>query len=183
MKTAPTILIFLIALASCKQSAPVEDLNEVVALKAHVDSCLSGVQAMDMDAFNELSSAVKQEMEFMNRHNEDTLAQEEAIFLANYFRFIKKPMARILKGHTSMIRDLQKTSAQLQALHDDMKNGLVDKIQYKAELSTEKLFAEQQLQMGNEMLDDYKAILERYEQEHDKVVSYVAVHRKNTDNE
>lgn len=171
------ILFGLLAIVACKQGASHEELKEVMGLKAQIDACYARVDSIDMDRFMAINDAVKHEMGFMNENNKDTLAQEEAIFLGNYFRFMKKPMARILKGHDNMLKELQKTSTQLEALHHDMKKGLVEPVEYRAELSTERLYAQQHLRLGNEMADDFQKISARFNEDHEKVVTYVNSHR------
>jgi len=58
-----------------------------------------------------------------------------------------------------------------------MQKGLVEPEQYRAEFSTEKLHAEQQLRLGNEMADDFIKINARYEKDHQRCVDYVNTHR------
>lgn len=180
-----TVLIMLMAslILGCQREAPSEDLAELTALKHQVDSCLSMVESLDMEKLQAVSDAVGKEKTFMNRHNEDTLAQEEAIFLANYFRYQSKPLARILKGHGGMVRELRETSGQLKGLYEDMESGLLKKEEYSTYLAKEREFATQQVEQGLEMVKDHGMIMDRYEQEHEQVVEYVNLHRKNNDRE
>ena len=180
MRSSVFMLLVASLLFGCQRGAPNKDLAEVTALKHQVDSCLSMVESLDMEQLQAVSDAVGKEKSFMNRHNQDTLAQEEAIFLANYFRYQSKPLARILKGHKSMVRELRRTSGQLKALHEDMENGMLKEEEYATYLVKEREFAEQHIEQGLEMVKDHGLVMSRYEEEHEQVVEYVNSHRKNS---
>jgi len=172
-----------LALAACQPGTDIPEIQQLGKTKAEIDDCLKRVQAIDMAAFQVMYDAVQKERKFMNRYNQDSLPQQEAIFLGNYFRFMKRPMARILTGHEHMLDNLEKTSSQLSDLSDAISRGDLDETEWKAHLSTEQGHVSVDLTRGNEMASDFAAITDRYDKEHEQIVAYVQVHRENAKNQ
>ena len=156
-----------------------KDIDEIRSIRTTVEQCADGVAAIDSVQFMKMYEDVKVERDFMNINNRDSLGREEAIFLANYFRYMKKRMARILKGRQQMEADLRTTADQLGDLAVSIEQKDLAEDEWRAYLSKEMKHVERDTTLGFEMIRDYAGISERYTNEHQQVVDYVNVHREN----
>lgn len=179
MKQQLLVFVTALMLLACGTSAFQAEIDQLNDLSSTLSSCADGVEAIDTTAFMKMYKDVQHERDFLNIYNRDTLPRDEAVFLGNYFRYMKKRMARILKGRSQMIVDLRTSAKQLEDLAGVIRAEEMEETIWRAHMSKEMTFVQRDTTLGFEMARDFKGISERYNKEHQQVVEYIKVHREN----
>jgi len=124
MKHLAILFIFSSILFSCTDKKVTQHLNDIETLQAKVDSSNTVFETIDLETISKYREIGKEQMNYIEKHYHDSTNFDNAKYIDVYYANYKL-MKKIVKGHKRLASEITYTSAQLNDLYVDVKNGLV----------------------------------------------------------